>query len=33
MVADIADGIAYGLITGLIFAALWPGSFLTGFTG
>jgi hypothetical protein len=24
MVADIADGIAYGLITGLIFAALWP---------
>jgi hypothetical protein len=25
MIADIADGIAYGLITGLIFAALWPG--------
>ena len=25
MVADIVDGIAYGLITGLIFAALWPG--------
>jgi hypothetical protein len=25
MVADIIDGIAYGLITGLIFAALWPG--------
>ena len=24
MVADIIDGIAYGLITGLIFAALWP---------
>lgn len=24
MVADIADGIAYGLITGLVFAALWP---------
>jgi len=26
MIADIADGIAYGLITGLIFAALWPGA-------
>jgi hypothetical protein len=26
MVADIIDGIAYGLITGLIFAALWPGT-------
>jgi hypothetical protein len=26
MVADIVDGIAYGLITGLIFAALWPAS-------
>jgi len=26
MVADIIDGIAYGLITGLIFAFLWPGS-------
>jgi hypothetical protein len=25
MVADIVDGIAYGVITGLIFAALWPG--------
>jgi hypothetical protein len=25
MVADIVDGIAYGLITGLIFALLWPG--------
>ena len=25
MVADIVDGIAYGLITGLVFAALWPG--------
>jgi hypothetical protein len=25
MVADIVDGVAYGLITGLIFAALWPG--------
>jgi hypothetical protein len=25
MVADIVDGIAYGLITGAIFAALWPG--------
>jgi hypothetical protein len=24
MVADIVDGIAYGLITGAIFAALWP---------
>jgi hypothetical protein len=24
MIADIVDGIAYGLITGLIFAALWP---------
>ena len=26
MVADIIDGIAYGLITGLIFAAFWPGT-------
>jgi hypothetical protein len=26
MVADIVDGIVYGLITGLIFAALWPGA-------
>ena len=26
MVADIVDGVAYGLITGLIFAALWPTS-------
>jgi hypothetical protein len=26
MAADIIDGIAYGLITGLIFAALWPGA-------
>jgi hypothetical protein len=26
MVADIIDGIAYGLITGLIFAALWPSA-------
>ena len=26
MVADIVDGIAYGLITGLIFAWLWPGT-------
>jgi hypothetical protein len=25
MVADIVDGIAYGLITGLVFAWLWPG--------
>jgi hypothetical protein len=25
MFADIADGIVYGLITGLIFAAMWPG--------
>ena len=25
MVADIVDGIAYGLITGAIFAVLWPG--------
>jgi hypothetical protein len=24
MAADIVDGIVYGLITGLIFAALWP---------
>ncbi len=24
MVADIIDGVAYGIITGLIFAALWP---------
>ncbi len=26
MVGDIMDGIAYGLITGAIFAALWPGA-------
>jgi hypothetical protein len=26
MVADIVDGIAYGLITGAIFALLWPGA-------
>jgi hypothetical protein len=26
MIGDIADGIAYGVITGLIFASLWPGS-------
>jgi hypothetical protein len=26
MVADIADGIVYGLLTGLIFAAMWPGA-------
>jgi hypothetical protein len=26
MVADIIDGIAYGLITGAIFALLWPGA-------
>ena len=26
MVADIADGIAFGVITGLVFAALWPGT-------
>lgn len=26
MVADIIDGIAYGLITGAIFAWLWPGT-------
>jgi hypothetical protein len=26
MIADIVDGIAFGLITGLIFAALWPGA-------
>ena len=26
MVADIIDGVAYGLITGLIFAAMWPGA-------
>jgi hypothetical protein len=25
MVADIIDGVAYGLITGAIFAAMWPG--------
>jgi hypothetical protein len=24
VLTDIADGIAYGLITGLIFAAMWP---------
>jgi hypothetical protein len=26
MVADIIDGVAYGLITGIIFAAMWPGA-------
>lgn len=26
MVADIIDGVAYGLITGAIFAALWPAA-------
>lgn len=26
MIGDIADGIAYGLITGAIFAALWPAA-------
>jgi hypothetical protein len=26
MLADIADGIVYGLLTGLIFAAMWPGA-------
>jgi hypothetical protein len=26
MVADIIDGIVYGLITGLIFAAMWPNA-------
>jgi hypothetical protein len=26
MVADIIDGLAYGLITGLIFALMWPGA-------
>jgi hypothetical protein len=26
MIADIVDGIVYGLITGLIFAALWPAA-------
>ncbi|MEX2318198.1 MAG: hypothetical protein WD669_13655 [Pirellulales bacterium] len=26
MMSDIMDGIAYGLITGLIFAAMWPGA-------
>jgi hypothetical protein len=26
MVADIVDGIVYGLITGAMFAALWPGT-------
>jgi hypothetical protein len=26
MIADIIDGIAYGLLTGAIFALLWPGS-------
>jgi hypothetical protein len=24
MVADIIDGVVYGLITGAIFAAMWP---------
>jgi hypothetical protein len=26
MVADIVDGVAYGVVTGLIFAAMWPGA-------
>lgn len=26
MLADIADGIVYGLITGLIFGLMWPGT-------
>ncbi|HEY3394685.1 MAG TPA: hypothetical protein VGK58_18410 [Lacipirellulaceae bacterium] len=26
VIGDVIDGIAYGLITGLIFAAMWPGS-------
>jgi hypothetical protein len=26
MIADIVDGIAYGLLTGAIFAALWPAA-------
>jgi hypothetical protein len=26
MIADIVDGVAYGLITGLIFALMWPGA-------
>jgi hypothetical protein len=26
MVADIIDGVVYGLLTGLIFALLWPGA-------
>jgi hypothetical protein len=30
MVADIADGIVYGLITGAIFAALWPAATAVG---
>jgi hypothetical protein len=29
VIGDIADGIAYGLITGLIFAALWPSGTAT----
>jgi hypothetical protein len=26
ILGDVIDGIAYGLITGAIFAFLWPGS-------
>ena len=26
MLADVVDGIVYGVVTGLIFAALWPGA-------
>jgi hypothetical protein len=26
IVADIVDGIAYGLVTGLVFALLWPSA-------
>jgi hypothetical protein len=26
VLACLADGVAYGLITGVIFAAMWPGA-------
>jgi hypothetical protein len=26
MLADVIDGVAYGVVTGLIFAAMWPGA-------
>jgi hypothetical protein len=26
MITDLADGIVYGLITGVVFGLLWPGA-------